>query len=85
MLKDSFGDSLLHYVAAAMDEEAIFKVILVGLLCSFLTNNNLQGDERWGWDHVQVIQNLHKNGTESKAGQIETEMVSTSIENSELH
>ena len=26
-LKDSFGDSLLHYVAAAMDEDAIFKVI----------------------------------------------------------
>ena len=26
-LKDSFGDSLLHYVAAAMDEEAIFKVV----------------------------------------------------------
>ena len=28
ILKDSFGDSLLHYVAAAMDEEAIFKVVL---------------------------------------------------------
>ena len=28
LLKDSFGDSLLHYVAAAMDEEAIFKVVL---------------------------------------------------------
>ena len=27
ILKDSFGDSLLHYVAAAMDEEAIFKVV----------------------------------------------------------
>ena len=26
-LKDSFGDSLLHYVAAAMDEDAIFKVL----------------------------------------------------------
>ena len=25
-MKDSFGDSLLHYVAAAMDEDAIFKV-----------------------------------------------------------
>ena len=36
MLKDSFGDSLLHYVAAAMDEEAIFKVIFVGLLSSFV-------------------------------------------------
>ena len=27
LLKDSFGDSLLHYVAAAMDEDAIFKVV----------------------------------------------------------
>ena len=27
VLKDSFGDSLLHYVAAAMDEDAIFKVV----------------------------------------------------------
>ena len=37
MLKDSFGDSLLHYVAAAMDEEAIFKVILywiVVIICA---------------------------------------------------
>ena len=30
-LKDSFGDSLLHYVAAAMDEDAIFKVLSLAL------------------------------------------------------
>lgn len=29
-MRDSTGDSLLHYVASCMDEDAIFKVISAG-------------------------------------------------------
>ena len=48
ILKDSFGDSLLHYVAAAMDEEAIFKVVqlelffLITLLIIYVLSSFLQ-------------------------------------------
>ena len=53
-LKDSFGDSLLHYVAAAMDEDAIFKVLslaLASFYCStvYISHQHkryrFQGDE----------------------------------------
>ena len=37
-LKDSFGDSLLHYVAAAMDEDAIFKVLSLALALQISQN-----------------------------------------------
>ena len=37
-LKDSFGDSLLHYVAAAMDEDAIFKVLASALALQIKQN-----------------------------------------------
>ena len=37
-LKDSFGDSLLHYVAAAMDEDAIFKVLASALALQISQN-----------------------------------------------
>ena len=42
MLKDSFGDSLLHYVAAAMDEDAIFKVICPGEVILIIVLSSLQ-------------------------------------------
>ena len=40
-LKDSFGDSLLHYVAAAMDEDAIFKVLASALALQIIQNATL--------------------------------------------
>ena len=40
-LKDSFGDSLLHYVAAAMDEDAIFKVLSLALALQIIQNATL--------------------------------------------
>ena len=40
-LKDSFGDSLLHYVAAAMDEDAIFKVLSLALALQISQNATL--------------------------------------------